>query len=388
MTRAELILIVDDEPLNVSLLEQELDDIGYHTSAASSGPQALKLIEANAPDLVLLDIMMPGMDGFEVLSRIKAHDTWRHIPVVIISAIDDMPSIIRGIKLGAEDYLSKPFDPVLLQARLSSSLERKRLRDAEQAYLKGMERELQIGRQIQLDFLPDALPTPAGWDIAAYFQAAREVAGDFYDVFALESQHRVGIMVGDVCDKGVGAALYMALFRSLLRAASSQIAADESDEALLRHAIETTNNYIAVVHEQATMFTTLFYGVLDPATGRLTYVNAGQEPALVVAGRAIKASLNATAPAIGLFTDPVFATGWYDLEPGDTLLIYSDGVPDAMNEAGDPLGVAVISSIAAGRASGTAQAMVDRVAEALFQHIGTADQFDDITLMAIRRAVS
>jgi len=139
-TSAPLILIVDDEPFNVDFLEQELDDLGYRTICAFDGQQALDLVAAALPDLVLLDIMMPVMDGFAVLERMKADPAMRDIPVVIISAVNDLASIVRGIRQGAEDYLPKPFEPVLLQARIASGLDRKLRRDRELEYLRQVER--------------------------------------------------------------------------------------------------------------------------------------------------------------------------------------------------------------------------------------------------------
>lgn len=123
------ILIVDDEPFNVDYLEQELDDLGYKTISAVNGQDALEKIKAESPDLVLLDIMMPVMDGFAVLAQMKADSVMRDIPVIIISAMNDLESVVKGVKQGAEDYLPKPFEPTLLHARISSSLEKKRLRD-------------------------------------------------------------------------------------------------------------------------------------------------------------------------------------------------------------------------------------------------------------------
>ena len=180
------ILIVDDEPFNVDYLEQELEEMNCETIAAANGQEALEKVRSESPDLILLDIMMPVMDGFEVLSRLKANPATRDIPVIIISANNDLRSVVRGIQLGAEDYLPKPFEPILLHARrISSSLEKKRLRDLEQLYLKGLERELDIAREIQAGFLPSELPEMDGWELATYFKAAREVAGDFYDAFML-----------------------------------------------------------------------------------------------------------------------------------------------------------------------------------------------------------
>ena len=134
------ILIVDDEPFNVDTLEQELDDLGYTTVSAANGRQALAQVAAEEPDLILLDIMMPEMDGFQVLRQLKAEPTWRDIPVIVISAMTDMGSVVKGITLGAEDYLPKPFSEVLLRARLEAGLAKKRLRDQEIDYLRQVER--------------------------------------------------------------------------------------------------------------------------------------------------------------------------------------------------------------------------------------------------------
>jgi class 3 adenylate cyclase len=130
------ILIVDDEPFNVDYLEQELEDLEYSTVSASNGQEALFKVRMESPDLVLLDIMMPVMDGFAVLAEMKADSRLRDIPVIIISAMNDLQSVVRGIENGAEDYLPKPFEPVLLHARISSSLEKKRLRDEQRRLIR------------------------------------------------------------------------------------------------------------------------------------------------------------------------------------------------------------------------------------------------------------
>ena len=140
MDSQPLILIVDDEPFNIAVLEQELDDLDYATITAANGQQALDLVASSSPDLILLDIMMPVMDGFSVLSQLKTSAATRDIPVIVISALSDIGSIVTGIERGAEDYLPKPFDPVLLQARIGACLERKRLRDQELDYLRQVER--------------------------------------------------------------------------------------------------------------------------------------------------------------------------------------------------------------------------------------------------------
>ena len=135
------ILIVDDEPFNVDYLEQELEDMDYNIITASNGRAALDKVTSEPPDLILLDIMMPIMDGFAVLSELKADPLLRHIPVIIISAMNDLESVVKGIKHGAEDYLPKPFEPTLLHARIDSSIEKKLLRDQQRKLLHTFETE-------------------------------------------------------------------------------------------------------------------------------------------------------------------------------------------------------------------------------------------------------
>lgn len=384
------ILIVDDEPFNVDYLEQELDELDYATVSASNGQEALEKVASEFPDLVLLDIMMPVMDGFEVLTRLKANPGTRDIPVIVISANSDLKSVVRGIQLGAEDYLPKPFEPALLKARISSSLEKKHLRDIEQLYLKSLERELDIGREIQQGFLPSELPKVDGWEIAAYLKAAREVAGDFYDAFLLPDGNLL-FVIGDVCDKGVGAALFMTLFRSLIRAtATSDLSCNGKDMAGLTpaerlcHIISFTNNYIADTHAEASMFATIFIGILDPQNSTLTYMNCGHESPLWVKGDGSITLLLRTGPAVGVISGAKFVHREIAFEKNNLLLTFTDGIPDATNVENVNFGkerlVEIIGSSAL--ASG---ALLQKIEELLQQFTGAASQFDDITLLAIKR---
>lgn len=178
------ILIVDDEPFNLDYLEQELEEAGYASLLAADGLQALEQARSGHPDLILLDIMMPRMDGFQVLSILKGDPATRDIPVIVISADTNLSSVVQGIRLGADDYLPKPVEPVLVHARITSGLERKRLHDLETMYRQSMEREMEIARDIQRSFLPARLPEVPGWEVAACFHSAREVAGDFTTPFS------------------------------------------------------------------------------------------------------------------------------------------------------------------------------------------------------------
>ena len=160
--RARL-LIVDDLEVNRDLLARRVGRLGHETGFADNGRTALEALRAAPWDLVLLDITMPEMDGYETLRRIKEDPTLAHIPVIMVSAIDEIESVVRCIELGADDYLSKPFNPVLLRARIESSLNKKRLADQKQATLRALAREMEIGRKIQTGFLPETLPEVPGW---------------------------------------------------------------------------------------------------------------------------------------------------------------------------------------------------------------------------------
>ncbi|HMA18588.1 MAG TPA: response regulator, partial [Thermoanaerobaculia bacterium] len=199
------LLVVDDVEMNRDLLSRRLKQLGHEVEIAVNGREALEKIAAAEFDLVLLDIMMPEVDGYKVLETLRENGTLDRLPVIMISAVTELESVVRCVEMGATDYLPKPFNPVLLKARVGATLEKKRLRDQERLWAKSMERELEIGREIQASFLPEELPQPAGWEIAARFSPARQVAGDFYDAFELQPARRFGIVVADVCDKGVGA---------------------------------------------------------------------------------------------------------------------------------------------------------------------------------------
>ncbi len=392
MEESYKILIVDDEPFNVDYLEQELEDLGYDSINASNGQEALNLISAESPDMVLLDIMMPVMDGFEVLEKMKANENWRHIPVVVISAMSDMDSVTKGIEMGADDYLPKPFDPILLLARLKACLEKKRLYDLEQKYLKGLERELEIGREIQADFLPGEILQPAGWEIAAFFQAAREVAGDFYDVFQI-SEKKIGLILGDVVDKGVGAALYMALFRSLLRAAFNPALSpnsfrdhnsSENDHvALLNKAVMLTNEYICRIHHSAA-YATLFFGLLNLHSGELDYIDAGHELPLILNKGKVRLTLQPSGPGLGIFEEAVFEVKSVQLHKGDILLVYSDGVTDVQNGRGEIFGEENFSRLLKYKTL-TTESLLDHIDSSLRDFMGETPQYDDITLLAVRK---
>ena len=359
------------------------------------------MVRSQAFDLILLDVIMPAMSGFQALKHLKADPASRAIPVLMISAVDEKDMVVRCIEWGADDYLFKPFNPVLLRARVNATIEKKRLRDKEKLYLQKIEDDLSIARKIQKNFLPDRLPSPAGWEIAALFQPARHVAGDFYDVFPLCEGDRLGIAVGDVCGKGVSAALFMGLFRSFLRmfadlyvsdrstrqpppGSTAGGAADREIDAVLKMIVEQLNNFIANQHGKANMFATLLFGILEPSTGSLVYVNGGNEPPVVLSAQHQNRRLSATGPMVGMLPDMNFAAQETRMAPGDTLVAFTDGITEAKDPSGNELKDGYLMEMIQEPAN-SANELVDRF-KTYFDGIpGGADQFDDLTLLVVRR---
>jgi len=276
-----------------------------------------------------------------------------------------------------------------LAASMSVALENARLWEQEHLYRKALEHEFEIGRDIQASFLPEILPQPKGWEIAASLRSAREVAGDFYDVFEL-TKGKIGLVIADVCDKGLGAALFMTLFRSLIRVVASidsyshaEIAGRFSAETQLKNAILITNNYIAETHGSKGMFATLFFGILDVHTGSLTYINGGHLPPVLINKHGKKKFLTPTGPAVGAIPDAEYVTTKVSFEIEDILFAYTDGLTDTTNPAGDNLSVEELIPLFSGD-----QALTSVLTEIYKQHelfsVGAQRQ-DDITLLAVRR---
>ena len=271
--------------------------------------------------------------------------------------------------------------------------------------VKMIEFELEKGRQIQKEFLPSQIPQLPNWDIATCFYPAGQVSGDFYDVFMLPGGC-MGLVIADVCDKGVGSALYMALFRSLIRVfseqalarevsvvsagelvdknSSSTATADLNLESGLK-AVTFTNNYIVQNHGQEGMFATMFFGVLNPTTGRLCYVNGGHEPLYVLNEGSIKERLMPTGPAVGLMPDISFKTRQIQLEPGDLLVGYTDGVTEARSPKDEFYTRDRLQSILT-QPFKSASDTLESIKTNLFAFIDIAPRSDDVTMLAVQRA--
>ena len=376
------VLIVDDLEVNRDLLARRVQRLGHSIAFAASGREALAGMRGARFDLVLLDITMPDMDGYEALAQIKADPLLASIPVVMVTAIDGVDSVVRCLELGAEDYITKPFNPVVLKARIESSLNKKRVADLNAALLQSLSREMAIAQKIQLGFLPDKLPQLPGWPVAAVCVPAKHVGGDFYDALVLPDG-RLAFTIADVCDKGVGAALYMALFRSLLRINLQHAAREEDAASLLVNALSFTNDYVATEHARDNMFATVFTAILDPASGQLDYINAGHDaPMLWRQGAAAAELLPPDGLALGMMADQAYQPRRTTLQRGDRILLATDGLPEALDPKDEAFGEHRVAALF-GAATHSPQELLARMHAELMQHVNGRQAHDDVTMLCL-----
>lgn len=385
-TTKENILIVDDAPANLRLLSQMLSKRGYSVRAATSGKRALASVRKAPPDLILLDIKMPGMDGYEVCQRLKADPNTRNIPVVFISALDEIQDKVLAFATGGVDYVTKPFqiEEVMARAETHLALRRlqKQLRDANRQLQDAntrLEREMALAGRVQASFLPGELPGNKGWQLAAALKPARQTSGDFYDLIPLPNG-RLGLLVADVVDKGVGAALFMVLSWILVRtyAVEQPTRPDLVLSAVNRRLLAETDTG---------QFVTIFYGILDPVTGTLTYCNAGHPlPLHYNAQHSSNARpLSTTGMALGIVDTQPWAQATVQLDPGDVLVLYSDGVTDAKNEEGEFFGTERLQAAVQASLGLPAEAIKEALLAKIQAFAGEAIPFDDVTLMIVAR---
>jgi phosphoserine phosphatase RsbU/P len=380
------ILVVDDNASNRDLLSRRLQRQGHTVLQAEDGARALALVEKEALDLVLLDLMMPGISGYEVLALLKSDPRFREIPVIMISALSELDSIVRCIEAGADDYLAKPFDPTLLRARVGASLEKKRLRDEVRASLARLEEELDQARKMQLGMLPRIFPACTAEqpvEVHASMEPAREVGGDLYDCF-YASTELFCFLVGDVSGKGAPAAMFMARTRSLVRMAVDLW--QRMDPAGMSSAkiAEAVNRELYQNNDDC-MFVTLFLGFLDTRTGTLAYTNAGHPAPHVLRGSGeieqIEGTLNAP---LGVRSKTTYLTGTITLQRGDAILVVSDGVEEAMNSAGEFYMLERLNTVLRHTGKASAAELVRVVTDRVRDFAGSAPKADDVTALAIR----
>jgi sigma-B regulation protein RsbU (phosphoserine phosphatase) len=395
------VMVVDDTEANIDILLETLAD-DYKLVVATDGESALEDIKKSPPDLILLDIMMPGMDGYEVCQKLKEMEITRNIPVIFLTALKEEGDEARGLGLGAVDYITKPFNPELVKARVRNHLDLKRHRNhleelvekrtqeiAERqrveyqlrAAKEKIESELNIAAQIQRSILPStfpAFPEHREFDLYAMMTPAREVGGDFYDFFFVDDDH-LAVIIADVSDKGVPAALFMMISRTIFRSIAKQ---HKSPSQVLAE----TNDLLCEGNDTG-MFVTAYLAYYHLPTGRLTYSNGGHNPALLFGPNDVCRELTYKhGTALGVRPGQSYEEHVDKLETEQILVLYTDGVTEACSPHDELFGVDRFTKLVCDCNALSLSQMFNHIDKDL-KEFQQGNQFDDITMLALKREI-
>jgi phosphoserine phosphatase RsbU/P len=367
------LLIVDDEQALAKLMERTLRSRGFESDVAFTAADARRLFEATDYALALLDVRLPDESGYGLLEELRARrpDT----AVVMISGVDDPELGRAALEHGAYAYMVKPVGATQLYLTVVNNLGRRTLELEHRTTmrrLEGMldERADQMRRAVdlQVGMLPASPLKEDGFELAAHFTAAKEISGDFYDWYRRDTGHVI-LTLGDVMGKGLPAALMMATARAALRGSAGISKLDAG--------IKLASDVMSAALEVNHAYVTAFHAVFEPASGTLQYVDAGHGHARLLRGTTGQETLPLRSAPIGIFPDSIFAVGTVTLNPGDTLVVFSDGLLDLRPD----LATKDVLLPYEARRAGSAQELVDILA----QGSKSRDLFDDVTVLALKR---
>lgn len=373
------ILIVDDEPVNRQVFTNYLSLQNYTISQASNGLEALELLESGfKPDLILLDVMMPRLTGYEVTRKIR--ETWQanELPILLLSAKNQVSDLVVGLDVGANDYLTKPISKDELLARLKTHLNIKQLK-AENLRLAT---ELEITRQLQQMLLPREreLGTIAGLDIAGFMEPAEEVGGDYYDVLKYNGNLKIGI--GDVTGHGLESGVLMVMVQTAVR---TLLCNNETDPVKF---LSTVNRTIYDNVQRMNSDKNLSLSLLDYKQGQLCLSGQHEEMIVVRADGSLERidTIDLGFP-IGLEEDigEFIAHTQVQLHPGDVVVLYTDGITEAENLAGEQYGIERLCEVVRDNRQQTAEQIKQTVLDNVRAHIGQQKVYDDITLLVLKQ---
>jgi sigma-B regulation protein RsbU (phosphoserine phosphatase) len=373
----KVVLLVDDTPANIQIVNAILKDL-YQIRVATNGAKALDLVTSDpVPDLILLDVMMPEMDGFEVCARLKAAPATRDIPVIFLTGQTEVEDETRGFEVGGVDYIHKPFSQSVVRARVHTHLVLRGISEELTRQLLDIKTELETARQIQLSILPRKMPRIDGLDIATRYIPMGSVAGDFYD-FILVDEKRIGVLVADVSGHGMPAALISSMLKIAL-AAQSPFASDPA------RVLSGLNQ--ALCGKFRGHFVTATYTFIDAEKGRIFYAGAGHPPLLLrnrCSGKAEEFLENGLL--LGSFPRATYSAMEIPFNEGDSIVLYTDGILKMTNSREEEFGADRLRRFMENNGTLTAEEFVDELMAELSRWTDLAsgrEAEDDLTLLAI-----
>jgi sigma-B regulation protein RsbU (phosphoserine phosphatase) len=391
-SRPGRILVVDDNVFNREILSRHLERQGHAVRVASDGVTALEALRAESFDVAIIDVMMPGMNGYQLLERIKADASLRGVRPIVISSLEDTQTIARCIRLGAEDYLPREFEPVILKARIESCLEKKRMKEEQELYVAALlsareklEQELHGGADYVRSLLPNRVSSPA-LEIDWEFIPSASLGGDVFGYHFLDGGEgvagtgRLALYLIDVSGHGIEAALFSVTLMNMLK---TQVlpGADFADPGSVLGALNASFR----MEEQNYLFFTAWYGVWEPASRELRYSSAGSPPAILVRPDGSASSLMGSGTIVGVDPEAGYESRRADVPEGSKLYVFSDGIYEFRANDGTIFGIdrfqRLLAGAAGGRRSGPA---LRRILDYARAECSTESFPDDISLLEFR----
>ncbi|MEL6500456.1 MAG: SpoIIE family protein phosphatase [Cyanobacteria bacterium J06623_1] len=395
------ILVVDDSSTNREILSKQVEAEGYRVATAGNGKQAIMMIQTGAYDLILLDIMMPKINGYQVLQWIR-NSNWKHIPTIMISALEQTNSVVKCIEMGAADYLTKPFNSTLLKARLGACLEQKRLRDLESYSARQLSlanqkisqlnkrlrventrlsSELEVTQRLQQMLLPkeQELSQIEALEIAGFCESADEIGGDYYDV--LRYQGRIIIGIGDVSGHGLESGVLMLMVQTAVRTLI------ESNETDPKHLFEVLNRTIYKNIQRLDSDKNVSLALVDYFEGVLR-ISGQHEEILIMRQEGKIERIDTVDLGFPLGLEESIANFVFETQikfaSGEVAVLYTDGITEAENAAGEHYGLKRLCDVVQQHWRQSAQNIRQAVIQNLRSYIGSEKVYDDITLVVFK----
>ena len=382
------LLVVDDDEMNRDMLSRRLARKGFEVTVAEDGAKALELIGDNDFDLVLLDIMMPGIDGLQVLERLRRDRSPVELPIIMATAKDASEDVVNALKLGANDYVTKPLDFRVVLARVNTQLAlRRATRELEAAHAR-MKKDLEAAARLQSDLMPKSVPDVAGARFAWRFRPCDELAGDILDIFPVDSD-RVGLYLLDVSGHGVPAALLsVTLSRVLSHMDDASLLfapGQEGRDPEARPPAEVAQRLNArfPMSLETRQYFTLVYGLLNPAARELSWVAAGHPGPLRVSATGAVQEHASTGMAIGWYSEATFEQQSLTLEPGDRVYFFSDGIVEAHDLKDEQFGLGRVGEVLSSCRSKDLEVSLDTLLEEVDRWCADRGIDDDVSLLAL-----
>jgi sigma-B regulation protein RsbU (phosphoserine phosphatase) len=374
------VLLVDDIKENINILVQALKD-DYKLGFAMDGENALKYARTQSPDLILLDIMMPGMDGFEVSRKLKSDPTTKDIPFIFITAIDEVKNKTAGFELGAIDYITKPFEILEVKARVKTHLSLMVAHQKLAIQNEQMRHSLSLAMEVQQNLIPSLNPVIEGFDIAGKIIYCDETGGDYYDYIDMEDsgQNRLGIVVGDVSEHGIPSALLMTTARAFIRQRASL-------PGSVAQIVSDVNKQFSLDVKDSGRFMTLFFCCLNSHDNSLRWSRAGHDPAILFDSQSnLFSELGGKGGLpLGVSSDSKYTELKHDIAPGQIIVIFTDGIWETQDISGEFYGKKRIKQIIQNHANESSQSILDAIFDSIEQFRGELSKKDDMTIVVIK----